>query len=341
MDVSPLDVVFPQIDTLICKCWLCHIYLYIGVIYEYIPPSVPSQTSDPFSEELEQTVYLQSKRVVLLGDFNSTNFIFDTKKSAINSLLNVLNLQQCNNFVNDTGRVLDLVLSRINCTVIRENLSLVPEDIPYHPALDVTLENISTRATVFPQLNDLGMYNFHKANFPGLYEELFFADWSFLDNLTDLNLGTKNSTLLSTIHLIYNYVPKYLSHYRKYPPWFTSDIIRNIKRKAKLLRNFKHSGNIPFLNEFKYLVMYNRIYTAVHRSLSPFQHGFLAQRSTATNFITFTQKAIADCVDRQSQLDVIYTDFAKVFYRINHNILLSKLSLFGFDTSALTFIEIY
>nr|CAH7718732.1 unnamed protein product [Callosobruchus chinensis] len=420
----------------------------------------------------------------------------------------------------------------MNCTVIRENLPMVPEDIPYHPALDITLENISTRATIFPQLNDLSMYNFHKANFPGLYEELFLADWSFLDNLTDLNLGTEKfySFIYNTLDI---YVPKYLSHNRKYPPWFTSDIIRNIKRKAKLLRNFKHSGSISFLDEFKRLrsiikaqlssaysnylarvqasisndprcfwsymhsknkssripgklklddtifdkpstvvngfakffesvflatsgsakhnqeisllkpysnlfnvhfnditedeilaassrlknkftsgpdripsffvrdcinvlvkplaklfnlsvstctfpdiwklskvcpilksgdpadiknyrpisilsnfaklleiVMYNRIYTAVHRSLSPFQHGFLAQRSTVTNLITFTQKAI-DCVDRQGQLDVIYTDFAKDFDRIDHNILLSKLSLFGFHTSALTFIESY
>nr|CAI5865634.1 unnamed protein product [Callosobruchus analis] len=57
----------------------------------------------------------------------------------------------------------------MNFTVILESLPLVPEDIPYHPVLDITFENISTRVTIFPQLNDLSMYNFHKANFPGLY----------------------------------------------------------------------------------------------------------------------------------------------------------------------------
>nr|CAH7725019.1 unnamed protein product [Callosobruchus chinensis] len=163
---------------------------------------------------IEQQV---SDIVRIAGKLKNSRFknknVYDTKKSAINSLLNVLNLQQCNNVVNDTGRILGLVLSHMNCTVIREKLPLVPEDIPYHPALDITLENISTRATIFPQLNDLSMYNFHKANFPGLYEELFFADWSFLDNLTDLNLGTEKfySFIYNTLDI---YLSKYLSHNR-------------------------------------------------------------------------------------------------------------------------------
>ena len=39
---------------------------------------------------------------------------------------------------------------------------------------------------------------------------------------------------------------------KKYPPWFSHDIIKNIKLRARKLDEFKKSGDSTY-NEFKYL----------------------------------------------------------------------------------------
>jgi ribonuclease P/MRP protein subunit RPP40 len=46
-------------------------------------------------------------------------------------------------------------------------------------------------------------------------------------------------------------------------------------------------------------------------------------------------------LDKNTQVDVIYTDFSKAFDRIDHNILLNKLRHFGFSDSLLNLFESY
>nr|CAI5870437.1 unnamed protein product [Callosobruchus analis] len=467
-----------------------------------------------------------------MGDFNAPNFIHDgtsdRKVLALQSLLNVLDLQQYNGILNDTGRILDLVLSNLKCNVLRDLFPLVPEDAPYHPALGITVDKISVKACPFSTVCDTSMYNFRKAKYPQLYEALFIADWSFLDDITDANQAV-DALYKFIYNILDTHVPKYRAFSHKYPPWFTPDIIRNVKCKAKLLNRFKRSGDYQILNEFKSLratiksqlskaysdylsrvqssicndprqfwsyvhsknkssripnemklsdstlktpsaiingfadffnsvfatnidctdytrntksrsqlniyfdnitekeiisaskklknkltsgpdnipsllvkdciyvfakpllsifnlsvttntfpdtwklsrvcpvfksgnrsiienyrpisilcnfakvfevILYNRIYSVIHRSLSPFQHGFLAGRSTVTNLTVFTQAAVA-CVDKKGQLDAVFTDFTKAFDKLDHNILLGKLSQFGLHSSALLLVKSY
>nr|CAI5849047.1 unnamed protein product [Callosobruchus analis] len=487
-----------------------------------------------FFEGLERTLSALSGNIIILGDFNAPGFVrldnSDRRVNAICTLLNVLNLQQCNNVLNGTNRLLDLVLSNLTCNVQRSIFPLVSEEILYHPALEIVVEDVSPKPAAFLSTQEPSAYNFRRANFPLLYEFLFQANWSFLDNINDIDLAVE--TFYEFIYNIFEtYVPKYLTHSHTYPPWFTREIISNIKLKAKYFRkhklgdnkafhefkrlrslirsqirlayknyldrvqasipqspeffwNYIHSknktsripgrlkldGNIldspndiingfadyfssvfvppsPFqqyidsdicsnqFNQFNILfqnikeeeimlaskklknkstmgpdnipsfmvkdcisvflkplmklfnlsvdsgifpslwkeskvcpipkssnisdienyrpisilsnfaklleiVIYNRIYSVVRGSLSTIQHGFLDKRSTITNLMLLTQFA-SECVDKQGQVDVIYTDFAKAFDKIDHQILLQKLSRFGFLTSALRLLESY
>lgn len=72
----------------------------------------------------------------------------------------------------------------------------------------------------------------------------------------------------------------------------------------------------------------------------PEQHGFVQGRSTVTNLLTF-QSTILRSFDAGQQVDVIYTDFSKAFDKVNHCILLSKLSALGINGPLLLWFTSY
>lgn len=70
------------------------------------------------------------------------------------------------------------------------------------------------------------------------------------------------------------------------------------------------------------------------------QHGFLPKKSTVSNLLELSQR-VARGLDAQHQTDVIYTDFAKAFDRVDHDILLKKMHRIGFDESLINFFVSY
>jgi hypothetical protein len=67
------------------------------------------------------------------------------------------------------------------------------------------------------------------------------------------------------------------------------------------------------------------------------QHGFRRNKSSITNLYSF-RNFISDALSRRSNVDVIYTDFAKAFDKINHQILFSKLKQIDICGSFLSWI---
>ena len=71
-------------------------------------------------------------------------------------------------------------------------------------------------------------------------------------------------------------------------------------------------------------------YLEAKNILSSAQHGFRRRRSCLTNLLL-----VRDCwtkeVDEGHQVDVIYLDFSKAFDRVQHSVLLHKLSALGID----------
>ena len=67
----------------------------------------------------------------------------------------------------------------------------------------------------------------------------------------------------------------------------------------------------------------------------------MAQRSTITNLACFSHYT-TNIVDKQGQVDAVYTDFSKAFDRIDHNLILNKLgTYFGFDDKTIKFFSSY
>ncbi|CAF4741070.1 unnamed protein product [Pieris macdunnoughi] len=68
--------------------------------------------------------------------------------------------------------------------------------------------------------------------------------------------------------------------------------------------------------------------SGVKPQLTSEQHGFLRNRSTVSNLI-IANEYISSGMDRRAQVGVVYTDYSKCFDRIDHDILLNKLTSMG------------
>jgi hypothetical protein len=115
----------------------------------------------------------------------------------------------------------------------------------------------------------------------------------------------------------------------------------NLPYQLKLLRaatvsNYRPVTILPHISKVFESIIYSYIYTNVQNVISEHQHGFFRGTSTSTN-LSFISAAL----DKNTQVDVIYTDFSKAFDRIDHNILLNKLRHFGFSDSLLNLFESY
>lgn len=77
-----------------------------------------------------------------------------------------------------------------------------------------------------------------------------------------------------------------------------------------------------------------------YSKLNSFQHGFISNKSTVTNLMTFTEYVLK-CFEGGTQVDVIYIDYKKAFDRVKINLLLLKLLLFGFCLHSMNWFASY
>ena len=69
-------------------------------------------------------------------------------------------------------------------------------------------------------------------------------------------------------------------------------------------------------------------------------HGFVNGRSTVSNLAVKAQY-VCSVLDKQGQVDCIYTDFSRAFDKINHRLLIRKLRYFGISDSLVNLITSY
>ena len=70
------------------------------------------------------------------------------------------------------------------------------------------------------------------------------------------------------------------------------------------------------------------------------QYGFLSQRSTELNLLTFTE-FLLEALEEGCHVHAVYTDFTKAFDRVNHKILIQKLGVMGIHGSLLMWLRSY
>lgn len=247
----------PSIDIIGIKICFNHRPLY--VIALYIPPVLDVASYDIIFSQLMSYEFCRGDQdLLILGDFNIPNYIKflnnnqykDNYIDILRNFCEFLNIQQYNQVENSKNRILDLVLSN-NTVVVEKSINvLLMRTDPFHPPLEVHL-TASLRKKKF-SAQCIPKYNFKRADFPRLYQDLAEADFSCILTCNNIHDACRQLyTMLDTIFV--RSVPKTVTKNGKYPPWFTGDIIKNIKNKSRLWCSYKKSSNIDELNQFKLL----------------------------------------------------------------------------------------
>ena len=278
IDLSYLEAQLPAIDVVGCRVVIHGKSVYLFVIY--IQPNSPTEHYEALFYFFSTFPPIQNEKVIFLGDFNIQFFtnleIRYPKLVLIKDFISFFDMQQLNDAWNEHNYVLDLALSNIECAVNATDLPFVPEDA-HHPAFNVTFYSkaINNVISDFPRNSNNRNYNFHRANYPLLYQLIYDTDWAFLDGETNVNNAV--SEFYNTFYNILDQaVPLYRSDRRKssFPSWYSKEIINDIREKSHVRNRWKRSGSERDLDMFRRLrrtikikidVAYNRfIETSEH-----------------------------------------------------------------------------
>lgn len=236
----------------------------------YLPPNYNNMEYIHVLQTIENAICkLAPVEVVVIGDFN-LNSVSTYVREQFEYFLNFCKLTQFNTIPNHHGGILDFVLSglhRERVCVVRGIGALVPEDC-YHPTLEVSVRWPSRRSCVGAGMPSLPLssdpayvldrgfqWNFRKADINVLYASFAEIDWSDIVSETDVNIAL--NTFYNKLYSIIDYcVPTkrciVTNQTNKYPTWFTSEIIQNLRFKHFNHKRYKAEGKEVNLELFKY-----------------------------------------------------------------------------------------
>lgn len=126
---------------------------------------------------------------------------------------------------------------------------------------------------------------------------------------------------------------------RKFPSeWKTSFISPMFKEGAKdVVANYRPVSILCAISKIFERLVFNKLFEDVKKNIHHSQHGFFKGRSTQTHFMEY----VADAIVAGGQVDTVYTDFAKAFDKVDHNILLLKQKSFGLSDNQVQWFATY
>ncbi|KAH9632136.1 hypothetical protein HF086_002643 [Spodoptera exigua] len=147
---------------------------------------------------------------------------------------------------------------------------LVPKRDNYHPPLDIYFERnhqLTQQNSVKSSPCNVDVqkdWNFAKANFELMYKRISETSWQEIVGACNVNEAV--DCFYNSIYSIYDEcVPKKFRSSkptRRYPVWYTADLIKSLKQKAELHRQWKATRN----NEI--YLQFSRLRSQVKKSMS-------------------------------------------------------------------------
>lgn len=104
--------------------------------------------------------------------------------------------------------------------------------------------------------------------------------------------------------------------------------------------NYRGITSLSAVSKLFETIVCRVIFDATKNYISSDQHGFMPGRSVTTNMLQFTSKCITS-MEKKAQIDVIYTDLKAAFDKIDHKILLCKLTRLGISSQLVTWLKSY
>ena len=108
------------------------------------------------------------------------------------------------------------------------------------------------------------------------------------------------------------------------------------KKKRKKMSNYRPISILPVLSKIIESVMHSQLmhYFSENKLFSTQQYGFRPNRSTELAALELMDRNIDNMNKGRCPIN-IYVDLSKAFDSLDHNILLSKLKLYGLDDKAI------
>lgn len=181
--VSTLDLsMFKSVD--IIDIIGCKVLLHsenVLLFAVYIPPYVSFEQLQLFINILEEN-FVNNCKIIIVGDFNVPNIcnnLNDTKSIALKNFFSLCEFVQSNDYLNCNKGLLDLIIHNVaSCRI----------SISDFPLVQVDKELNSQFVKKFPLSQINAPFNFRKADYFNLYNQIGFTDWSFLHNMDDVNV---------------------------------------------------------------------------------------------------------------------------------------------------------
>ena len=123
--------------------------------------------------------------------------------------------------------------------------------------------------------------------------------------------------------------------------WKVSNIIPIPKGGQKNeVSNYRPISLLPIVSKVLERCIYDQLINHVSSELHNLQYGFLRGKSTTSQLLKVLHE-FGESLDKRIQTDVLYLDFAKAFDRVDHQLLLKKLSNFGVCGNLLSWFHNY
>jgi hypothetical protein len=203
-----------------------------------------------FCQVEDNCAILKNTTFFILGDLN-LNSASHNINNYMNYFLTYCTLIEYNDIVNDKGSKLDVVLVSECADAVRVCTAcegLVDRADVYHPPLDISITvSRPGRAVALDPSNIKSAtdWNFGKANFSLLYELISKIDWTPV--LAERCVNRAVEQLYCLLYGCFDEaVPKKRrsgNASRRYPAWFSADIIGDLKLKGALHKNWKVYGD--------------------------------------------------------------------------------------------------
>ena len=110
--------------------------------------------------------------------------------------------------------------------------------------------------------------------------------------------------------------------------------------ETTLLKNYRPVSLLPIVSKIFERKMSNEIITYIEKHLSPYIFGYRKGHSTEQCLLLMVEMW-KKAMDKKRVAGSVLTDLSKAFDCLNHDLLIAKLSAYGFDKSALKFIYSY
>ena len=124
-------------------------------------------------------------------------------------------------------------------------------------------------------------------------------------------------------------------------PLKMADITPVYKKDGRMIKsNYRPVSILPSISKIFEKIMYNQIWVHMEKHLSIYLCGFRKGYSTEHCLILMLEKW-KKALDKCQIAGALLTDLSKAFDCLNHELLLAKLEAYGFDYSALAYIDSY